>query len=76
MKAEIERAEREAEEDAADAPSKQKTSEMPATLPKRKDKTKQGIDEDALPSRLNLLAAGTPGGASGNELVGTALVAA
>ncbi len=156
MKAEIERAEKEAEEVAADTPSKQKTADMPATLPKRKDKPIQGIDElpklpsvgtvvmdgttielphviayevfendqwstkivatqkvikqdtllarlkmsgtdkdendspltfpepylaieideDDSPSRLNLVAAATPGGASGSELAGAALVEA
>ena len=156
MKAEIAKAEKDAEEDAAGAPSKQKTAEMPAVLPKRKDKPKQGInelpklpsegivvmdgttitlpiviayevfendqwstkivatqkvikqdtllarlkmsgtdkdeddrtltfpepyllvelDEDDRPWRLGLLAAGTPGGSTGNELTGTALVEA
>src|SRR5262249_49774347 len=32
------------------------------------------LDEDDRPTRLNLLADGTPGGASGNEVTGTALV--
>ena len=158
MKDEIARAMEEAEaaEVADSEPSKVKTGDMPASLPKRKDKPKQGIDElpklpsegtvvmdgttfnlpiviayevfendqwstkvvatqklikqetllarlkmsgtdkdendstltypqpyllieideDDSPSRLNLLAAGTPGGASGSELAGTALVEA
>ncbi len=51
MKAEIEPAKQVAEEVAANTPSKQDTADIPASLRKRKDKPRQGID--ALPKLPN-----------------------
>lgn len=45
MKAELERAEQEAEKIAAETRENQQVSDIPASLPKRKEKPKQGIDK-------------------------------
>jgi len=60
MEAEIARAEQEAEKIAADTPQNQKSADMPASLPKRKEKPKQGIDKlQKLPSEGIVVMNGT-----------------